>query len=159
MYKNWPIIVVIILFISILIILDIRDKDNKTLLSDAAKQDLPLTSESNMNTDTKGLQIEVVTPGTGEGVRNGQTAVVNYTGSLTDGTVFDSSIPRGEPFVVHLGLGEVIQGWDLGILGMKIGETRRLTIAPALAYGERGYPNVIPPNATLIFDVTLLEIQ
>lgn len=106
-----------------------------------------------------GIKIEKIMEGEGNGVVSGQTAIVDYTGMLTDGTVFDSSIPRGEPFPVRLGAGEVIQGWELGILGMKVGEKRKLTISPELGYGAQGFPGVIPPNAILIFEVTLKSIQ
>lgn len=120
----------------------------------------PLTIETKvMNTETEGLHIETITEGSGEGAQNGQTVVVDYTGTLTNGTVFDSSIPRGQPFTVHLGKGEVIKGWDLGLVGMKVGEKRKLTIPSELAYGKNGFPGVIPPNATLIFEITLRSIK
>lgn len=112
-----------------------------------------------MEQNIPGLTMLTITEGSGEGAKSGQTVVVDYTGTLTDGTVFDSSIPRGQPFTVHLGKGEVIRGWDLGIVGMKVGEVRKLTIAPELAYGKDGFPGVIPPNATLIFEVTLRAIK
>ena len=112
-----------------------------------------------MDTQIPGLKIEILTEGTGTGVTAGQVAVVHYTGMLTDGKVFDSSIPRGETFPVRLGAGQVIKGWDLGLVGMKLGEKRKLTIAPELAYGANGIPGVIPPSATLIFEVTLESIQ
>lgn len=105
------------------------------------------------------LQTAVLKEGSGPGAQNGQTIKVHYTGTLTDGKVFDSSIPRGEPFTLKLGAGQVIPGWELGLLGMKVGEKRRLTIPPELAYGKDGFPGVIPPNATLIFEVELLAIE
>ncbi len=95
----------------------------------------------------------------GETPQVGQTAVVHYTGWLTDGTKFDSSVDRGEPFEFVLGVGQVITGWDEGISTMSVGEKRRLIIPPELAYGEAGVPPTIPPNAELIFDVELLEIR
>ena len=117
-----------------------------------------LTSSS-MEQQIPGLTVLTITEGVGVGATSGQTVVVDYMGMLTDGTVFDSSIPRGQPFTVHLGRGEVIRGWDLGIVGMKVGEVRKLTISPELGYGKDGFPGVIPPEATLIFEVTLRAIK
>jgi len=89
----------------------------------------------------------------------GDEVSVNYTGTLEDGTKFDSSLDRGEPFTFTLGAGQVIKGWDQGLLGMKVGEKRKLTLSPDLAYGKNGFPPVIPPNAKLIFDVELISIN
>ena len=119
----------------------------------------PSTNTPVAPTPVAGLKIETLTEGTGPGAVSGQTVSVDYTGMFTDGKVFDSSIPRGAPFTVHLGKGEVIKGWDLGIVGMKVGEKRRLTIAPELAYGAGGFAGAIPPNSTLIFDVTLKTLK
>jgi len=105
------------------------------------------------------LKIETLEQGIGRLIDNGDVAVVHYTGTLSDGTKFDSSLDKGIPFSFTLGAGRVIQGWEQGILGMKVGEKRKLTIAPELAYGEAGAGGVIPPNATLIFEVELLEIK
>ena len=90
---------------------------------------------------------------------NGDMLLVHYEGKLQDGTIFDSSYKRGTPFRFQLGSGEVIAGWDQGVLGMREGEKKELVIPPEFAYGEQGIPGVIPPNATLIFQVELLEIQ
>lgn len=110
------------------------------------------------------LQIKTIKEGTGEPITVGQTAEVNYTGKLVDGTVFDSSIPRGQTFEFRLGEGSVIAGWEEGVKGMKVGEKRELTIPGNMAYGSRGVPNgqggyVIPPNATLVFEVDLVSIK
>jgi FKBP-type peptidyl-prolyl cis-trans isomerase len=109
---------------------------------------------------TNGMKIEVTKEGTGEPIKNGQTAVMLYTGTLADGSVFDASAKHGnEPLSFTLGAGQVIAGWDQGILGMKVGEERTLTIPPELGYGANGYPPVIPQNATLTFHVTLVGIK
>ncbi len=109
--------------------------------------------------ETEQLKIEILKEGTGKTAKNGDTVVVHYTGTLEDGTKFDSSLDRGTPFSFVLGSRQVIAGWDQGVLGMKIGEKRKLIISSELAYGETGIPNVIPPKATLVFEVELLEIQ
>lgn len=105
-----------------------------------------------------GLQMVMVQPGTGAEAQPGSMVSVHYTGYLTDGTKFDSSI-GGDPIVFPLGTGSVIQGWDEGLTGMKVGEKRRLIIPPELGYGSQGAGGVIPPNATLVFDVELTEVQ
>jgi peptidylprolyl isomerase/FKBP-type peptidyl-prolyl cis-trans isomerase FkpA len=97
--------------------------------------------------------------GTGQTVRSGDKLVVHYVGTLTSGTQFDSSRERNEPFRFKIGEGHVIKGWEQGLLGMKVGGLRRLTIPPDLAYGAKGAPPTIPPNATLVFDVELLAIE
>lgn len=104
------------------------------------------------------LVTEDLVVGTGAAAQSGDTVSVNYTGWLTDGTQFDSSYDRGQPFTFQIGVGGVIQGWDEGIVGMKVGGKRRLTIPPDLAYGSGGRGS-IPPNATLIFEVELEEIK
>lgn len=105
------------------------------------------------------LKIEDLVVGTGREVKAGDTVVMNYLGTLTDGTKFDSSYDRGLPFTTQIGVGQVIQGWDKGVPGMKIGGKRRLSIPSALAYGSRGAGAVIPPDSDLIFEVELVDIK
>ena len=105
-----------------------------------------------------GLKYEDLAVGDGELAVVGQTVRVHYTGWLTDGTKFDSSLDRGDPFSFPLGGGRVIRGWDEGVQGMKIGGRRKLTIPPQLGYGAAGAGGVIPSNATLVFEVELLEL-
>ena len=105
------------------------------------------------------LKIEDVVLGTGAEAQKGKQVSVHYTGWLTDGTKFDSSKDRGQPFGFALGRGQVIQGWDDGVAGMKVGGKRKLTIPPDLGYGASGAGGVIPPNATLVFEVELLGVK
>ena len=112
-----------------------------------------------MPTTPSGLQYEDLVAGDGEAARSGQFVTVHYTGWLTSGRKFDSSLDRRDPFSFKLGQGQVIAGWDEGVQGMKIGGKRKLTIPPELGYGEFGAGGVIPPNATLVFEVELLGVQ
>ena len=105
------------------------------------------------------LKIDEVQAGSGAKAEAGKTVSVHYTGMLTNGTKFDSSVDRGQPFKFKLGGGQVIQGWEKGIAGMKVGGKRKLTIPPEMGYGERGFPPVIPPQSTLVFDVELLGVE
>jgi FKBP-type peptidyl-prolyl cis-trans isomerase len=105
------------------------------------------------------LKIEVMQEGEGQEAKDGDTLTVHYSGYLENGTKFDSSLDSGEPFVFQIGQGRVIQGWEKGLLGMKVGEKRKITIPPELGYGSSGAGGVIPPNATLIFEVELLGIE
>ena len=104
------------------------------------------------------LQIETLSEGTGEIAETGKRVSVHYEGRLVDGEVFDASRPRGQAFSFTIGAGQVIGGWEQGVAGMKVGETRRLTIPPELGYGEAGAGGVIPPNATLVFEIELLDV-
>ena len=137
--------------------------DNRSQSAGTADGEPAVSGSANavnaQNPETNGLKIEILKEGGGEGAKAGDTLAVHYTGTLADGRKFDSSVDRGQPFSFPLGAGRVTPGWDQGLVGMKVGETRRLTIPPALGYGARGAGGVIPPNATLIFEVEMLKIN
>jgi FKBP-type peptidyl-prolyl cis-trans isomerase len=105
------------------------------------------------------LQVDDMKVGAGAEAVSGKTVTVHYVGTLTNGSKFDSSRDRGQGFTFQLGAGQVIQGWDKGVAGMKVGGLRKLTIPPDMAYGARGFPPVIPPNSTLVFEVELLDVK
>jgi FKBP-type peptidyl-prolyl cis-trans isomerase FkpA len=119
----------------------------------------PAIQEPHMSQAPASLVIEDLTVGSGEAAAAGHKVKVHYTGWLTNGKKFDSSKDRNDPFVFALGAGEVIRGWDQGVQGMQVGGKRKLTIPPDLGYGARGAGGVIPPNATLVFEVELLDID
>jgi FKBP-type peptidyl-prolyl cis-trans isomerase len=123
----------------------------------------PVLADPTKKGETKktasGLQYETLKEGTGAEAKSGQNVTVHYTGTLTDGTKFDSSRDNNRPFSFPLGKGKVIKGWDEGVAGMKVGERRKLTIPSNLGYGPEGFAPAIPPNATLIFDVELLGVK
>jgi peptidylprolyl isomerase len=127
--------------------------------SAAPEETIPLSETSDkLVTTESGLQYEDIVVGTGAEPRVGQTVQVHYTGTLVDGTKFDSSRDHNQPFRFPIGTGRVIKGWDEGVISMRVGGRRRLVIPPELGYGARGAGGVIPPNATLIFDVELLRV-
>ena len=129
-----------------------------TNMADASALGGPMEAEKPQVT-ASGLKIIDLVVGTGDVASSGQTVAVHYRGTLEDGTQFDASYDRGTPFEFPLGAGRVIKGWDEGVQGMKVGGQRKLVIPPDLGYGSRGAGRVIPPNATLIFEVELLEIK
>ncbi len=117
------------------------------------------SSASKAVTTPSGLKYEDLVVGTGPMPKQGATVIVHYTGWLTNGKEFDSSVDRNQPFSFVLGRGQVIKGWDEGVASMRVGGKRKLTIPPELAYGSKGFPGAIPPNSTLVFEVRLLKIQ
>ena len=132
------------------------DKKPAEKTGDAAKS---APAKPKTVTTRSGLKYIDLVVGTGAMPKSGSTVVVHYTGWLTNGKKFDSSVDRGEPFSFVLGRGQVIQGWDEGVASMPLGRKPKLTIPPGLGYGSRGYPGAIPGNATLIFEVELLRIR
>jgi len=125
---------------------------------DAKEGQKPAQKENVVKT-ASGLEYVDLVEGKGASPQKGQMVIVHYTGWLTDGKKFDSSRDRNEPFAFQIGVGQVIRGWDEGVSTMKVGGKRKLTIPPDLGYGKRGAGGVIPPNATLVFDVELLDIK
>ena len=115
--------------------------------------------KKNTGVTETGMKYEVIKEGTGAAPKRGDSVVVHYTGWLEDGTKFDSSVDRKQPFTFKLGVGQVIQGWDDGVATMKVGGKTKFFIPPELGYGSRGAGGIIPPNATLIFEVELLSIK
>ena len=136
-------------------IFELDPSDPNPLLFAMADQ---TNNQENSKITESGLSITDIAVGEGDQAKQGQTVTVNYTGTLENGDQFDTSIGRA-PFSFPLGAGRVIKGWDEGVVGMKVGGKRRLTIPPELGYGSRGAGNVIPPNATLTFEVELLEVE
>ncbi len=122
-------------------------------------QNLQAVASDKMVTTSSGLKYQDEEVGTGPEPRTGQTVTVHYTGTLENGKKFDSSVDRGQPFSFVIGVGQVIKGWDEGVASMKVGGKRKLIIPSELGYGARGAGGVIPPNATLVFDVELLGVK
>ena len=149
-------ILIVLLAIALLIVLINWSKNFNT---NKIMEPISDNNEQANTTQDNELKIEVLNEGEGIAAKNGDNVSVHYTGTLEDGTKFDSSLDRGVPFDFDLGASQVIKGWDLGVLGMKVGGKRKLIIPSDLAYGENGMPGIIPPNATLVFEVELLEIK
>jgi peptidylprolyl isomerase len=150
----WVLIVIVVVFGLIFITINKKDVPAKEL-----GQNLNMENTQN----TEGVKITILKEGTGEVSKAGDLVSVNYTGTLVDGKTFDSNVDpkfqHVQPFEFTLGVGQVIKGWDVGVAGMKVGEKRKLEILPEFAYGPNGAGGIIPPNATLIFEVELLGIK
>jgi len=155
---NLTIILVIILIIIIAAIY-LFSQQNKMPTTNQNQQPEQQNPQTLSSYEIQGMKVEILKEGTGEAAKTGDAVSVHYVGTLENGTKFDSSIDRGEPLPFTLGENRVIQGWELGILGMKVGEKRKLTIPSDLAYGNQAVGGVIPANATLIFEVELMGIN
>lgn len=155
---------IMLVCVLVLVLAQFNQQPNSAL-AEQVNQKKPAPTKVNQMSDDKvittdsGLKYTEIKEGTGATPQKGQTVTVHYTGTLEDGTKFDSSRDRGQPFSFKLGVGQVIKGWDEGLSTMKVGDRRKLIIPPDLGYGARGAGGVIPPNATLIFDVELLKIS
>ena len=161
----WFLIVIAVVVALILITLNknVEPAVLKTGIAGEEKQNMQTQTDTLNTIQKEGVKITLTKEGTGREAKAGDMVAMNYTGKLTDGTVFDSNIDpkfkHVEPFVFTIGEGRVIKGWDIGIAGMKVGEKRILEISPEAGYGATGAGEVIPPNATLIFEVELLGIK
>lgn len=148
-------IVCLILVFVVLAIAVLRTKPQPT--QDIVATPTPTVAAAPLDVDE--LVIEEVKVGTGSAVKSGDTVTVHYLGTLLDGTKFDSSYDRGEPYTTPIGKGVVIKGWDEGMIGMKVGGKRKLTIPSSLGYGEMGAGRIIPPGAGLIFEIELVDVK
>lgn len=160
-FVGFSVIIIILLFVGGTYFLRSRQTSDSSLKKDEQSDIIDNTTMDEDNTAGKvsEMQIEDIVVGEGAEAITGSTVSVNYMGTFEDGSEFDSSYKRGVPFEFTLGAGRVIEGWDKGVVGMKVGGKRKLTIPPQLAYGEQGVPGAIPPNSTLIFEIELLEVK
>lgn len=154
----WIIVAIVIIVVAVCFFVCKKSLITSNELSTTTEEQSDVVSDSNGDTEMSDLVIEDLIQGQGTEASEGKMVTVHYTGTLTDGTKFDSSVDRGTPFNFQLGIGQVIKGWDLGVKGMKIGGKRKLTIPPSLGYGSRAI-GPIPANSTLIFEVELLDVK
>jgi len=154
-------ILIIIILILAFIFLTKKPKESEIKFPDSIGTStiMPTKNPTLTQSQVTELKIEDIKIGTGNAVKSGDTIEMNYLGTLENGTKFDSSYDRGQTFSTQIGVGQVIQGWDKGVPGMKVGGKRKLTIPYQMAYGEAGIPGVIPAKATLIFEVELVSIK
>ncbi|MFT5281104.1 MAG: FKBP-type peptidyl-prolyl cis-trans isomerase [Flavobacteriaceae bacterium] len=148
-------LIIILVVVGIIVLVKTRNTNDVSTQKDIRSMIEP--KEGDMP-QVEELKIEILEEGSGQEVAPGDKVSVHYTGMFINGDVFDSSIPKGAPFVFTAGAGQVIKGWDMGLIGMKIGEKRKLTVPYHLGYGEAGY-GPIPAKATLVFEIDLIEIQ
>lgn len=154
--RNVEKFIVLLLLLVAIVIPACSQKEAKTVPEKAAA---PSQATAGAVTTPSGLSYTDIVKGTGASPTSGKSVTVHYTGTLENGTKFDSSVDRGQPFVFRIGAGEVIPGWDEGVISMKVGGKRKLVIPSQLGYGAAGAGGVIPPNATLIFEVELLDVE
>ena len=161
--RNVEKLIILLLLIAGIAIPACSQKEDKTMAAEqkpaATAQQTPSAASDKYVKTASGLSYLDITPGAGASPSPGRQVKVHYTGWLENGTKFDSSLDRGQPFVFPIGAGQVIPGWDEGVMSMKVGGKRKLIIPPQLGYGANGTGGVIPPNATLIFEVELLGVQ
>jgi peptidylprolyl isomerase len=153
--RNVEKFIVVLLLLAAVAIPACSQKEAKPTAENAAESKAP----AGATVTASGLSYTDIVKGTGAAPTSGKMVTVHYTGVLENGTKFDSSVDRGQPFSFRIGAGEVIPGWDEGVISMKVGGKRKLIIPPQLGYGSAGAGGVIPPNATLIFDVELLDVE
>jgi peptidylprolyl isomerase len=157
--RNVEKIIVLLLLIAAIAIPACSQKEPKANATDKGAEVQTAAAASAAVKTPSGLAYTDIVKGTGAAPVMGKTVTVHYTGRLENGTKFDSSVDRGQPFVFTIGIGQVIPGWDEGVASMRVGGKRKLVVPPQLGYGEAGAGGVIPPNATLIFDVELLSVE
>lgn len=156
--RNVERFIVLLLLVAAISIPACSQKETTTVPDKAAQSQAATPATSGEVTTPSGLSYTDLVPGNGAAPTSGKNVTVHYTGWLVDGKKFDSSVDRGQPFVFRIGAGEVIPGWDEGVMSMKVGGKRKLVIPAELGYGAGGAGGVIPPNATLIFEVELLDV-